>query len=176
MRRREFIALMTAVAAPAACSALAAHAQQVPVIGFLNTQSPESFAPYVEAYRQGLGELGYIEGRNVAIEYRWARGQNDRLAPMAAELVERRVSVLVTTGGDVAALAGKNATSTIPQVFLLGGDPVRLGLVAGLQSARRQRHRRHAFGDDTRYQAAWPVARAAAERHQDRIAYQSQFP
>jgi putative ABC transport system substrate-binding protein len=129
MRRREFIALMTAAAAPAACSALAAHAQQVPVIGFLNTQLPESFALYVEAYRQGLGELGYTEGRNVAIEYRWARGQNDRLAPMAAELVERRVSVLVTTGGDVAALAGKKATSTIPQVFLLGGDPVRLGVV-----------------------------------------------
>jgi putative ABC transport system substrate-binding protein len=128
MRRREFITLLGGAAA----WPHAAHAQQsaMPLIGFLNTQAPESFAPFVEAYRKGLAELGYMDGRNVSIEYRWARGQNDRLGPMAVELVERRVSVLVTTGGEVAAVAGKKATSTIPHVFLMGGDPVRLGLVA----------------------------------------------
>ena len=128
MRRREFIAGLGG----AAVWPVVARAQQatMPVIGFLHTQSPEPFAPFVEAYRQGLGDLGYTDGRNVAIEYRWARGQNDRLIPLATELVERRVSVLVTTGGDTAALAGKQATSTIPQVFLMGSDPVRLGVVA----------------------------------------------
>src|SRR5262245_55568200 len=113
MRRRQFIARLAAVAA---CPAEAIAQQAMPVIGFLNSQSPESFASFVAAYQQGLGELGYADGRNVTIEYRWARGQADRLAALAAELVERRVSVLVTTGGDAAAAAGKMATSTIPQV------------------------------------------------------------
>jgi putative tryptophan/tyrosine transport system substrate-binding protein len=102
----------------------------MPVIGFLNTQSPESFMPFTAAFREGLEEHGYTEGRNVAIEYRWARGQYERLAAMANELVQRRVSVLVTTGGEPAAFAAKAATSTIPHVFLVGLDPVQKGLVA----------------------------------------------
>jgi putative ABC transport system substrate-binding protein len=119
-----------AVASIALGLACAFGQQSVPVVGFLNTQSPEAFASFVAAFRDGLADLGYVDGRNVAIEYRWARGQYDRLAPMAAELVERRVAVLVTTGGERAAFAGKAATSSIPQVFLIGGDPVRQGLVA----------------------------------------------
>jgi putative ABC transport system substrate-binding protein len=117
--------------AAAVISPAAAVAQQtMPVVGFLNTQSPEVFASFVDAFRHGLGELGYTEGRNVAIEYRWARGQYERLRPMAAELIQRRVSVLVTTGGEPAAHAGKAVNSSVPQVFLIGGDPVQQGLVA----------------------------------------------
>jgi putative ABC transport system substrate-binding protein len=131
MRRRKFIALAVgSVAAAGMAWPIVACGQPSPVIGFLNTQSPEPFASFVEAYRQGLGELGYADGRNVTIEYRWARGDYSRLGAMATDLVERRVSVLVTTGGELAAFAGKAATSTIPQVFLIGGDPVRQGLVA----------------------------------------------
>ena len=128
MRRREFIKLLGGATA---AWPFAVRAQQptMPVIGFLNTQSPETFASFAAAFREGLTELGYVEGRTVAIEYRWARGQYDRLGPMATELVQRRVSVLVTTGGEPAAFAGKAATSTIPQIFLIGSDPVRQGLV-----------------------------------------------
>jgi putative ABC transport system substrate-binding protein len=128
MKRRELLGVLGGAAVMFPLTVLA-HQSAMPVIGFLNTQSSESFAPFVEAYRRGLSDLGYTEGRNVAIEYRWAQGQNDRLITLATELVERRVSVLVTTGGDVAALAGKNATSTIPHVSLFGGDPVQLGMV-----------------------------------------------
>ena len=127
MRRREFLGAIGG----AATWPFAARAQQpMPVVGFLNTQSPETFAPFVVAFREGLADLGYTENRNVAIEYRWARGQYDRLTPMASELVERRVAVLVTTGGEPAAHAAKAVNSTIPHVFLIGGDPVRQGLAA----------------------------------------------
>lgn len=126
MRRRDFISLLggAVVARP-----LVALAQEpgLPTVGFLSNASADAFVDRLDAFRKGLGDVGYIEGRNVAIEYRWADGHNDRLARLAAELVDRKVAIIAAIGSPNIALAAKAATTAIPIVFQIGVDPVEVG-------------------------------------------------
>jgi putative tryptophan/tyrosine transport system substrate-binding protein len=130
MRRRELLLLLGgATTAPRSL-----HSQQkpIPVIGFLSNASPDQYGPYMAAIRQGLSEAGYAEGQNLAIEYRWAEGDDDRLPALAADLVALKVDAIITTGGTVSALPAKNATATIPIVSVIGIDPVAAGLIDSL--------------------------------------------
>ncbi|RDJ27915.1 ABC transporter substrate-binding protein [Bosea caraganae] len=129
MRRRDFIALLGAAA-----WAAPARAQQpaVPVIGYLGSESPRAYASRLVAFRKGLAEVGFAEGRNVVVEFRWGEGQYRSLPTLAMELVDRQVTVIVAAGGAEVALAAKAATATIPIVFEMGGDPIALGVVDSL--------------------------------------------
>ena len=139
MRRREFITLLGNAAATSSVLRLqAARAQQaarettLPTIGFLGPATAAGFVSYIDSFRQGLGATGFVEGRTVAVDYRWADNQLDRLPALAADLVARRVAVIATGSATAAALAAKAATSTIPIVFAVGADPVKFGLVASI--------------------------------------------
>src|SRR5207244_10561188 len=123
MRRRDLLTSLAAAAVAAQPVAARAQRAPLPVIGFLHSGSPGPFAHLVEAFREGLREAGYVEGQNVAIDYRWGEGQYDLLPSLAADLVRRQVAVIVSAGGIPAALAAKSVTRTIPIVFNGGGDP-----------------------------------------------------
>ena len=131
MRRRDFITLIGGTAAVWTVSSRAQQPQKS-TIGFLGSESPDAWAGRLEELHRGLSELGFVEGQNLSIEYRWAQGQNERLPSMAADLVREQVKVIIAPGSTPAALAAQAATKTIPIVFEIASDPVELGLVSGL--------------------------------------------
>jgi putative ABC transport system substrate-binding protein len=132
MRRREFIRLGVGAAATTWPYVAQAQRRSTPVIGFLSARSPAEAVSVLRAFHEGLGELGYFEGKNVAFEYRWAEGRYDRLPELAIELAARQVNLIAATGGDPSPLAAKAASITIPIVFTMGGDPISAGLVTSL--------------------------------------------
>jgi putative tryptophan/tyrosine transport system substrate-binding protein len=131
MRRREFLIGLGGTAALRSSDVIA-QVSSVPVIGFLNSASPGPFAVFVQAFREGLNEVGFVEGKNVVIESRWAEGRYERLPELAASLIDRHVTLIVATGGMMSARAAKGATATLPVLFLIGMDPVKTGLVASM--------------------------------------------
>jgi ABC-type uncharacterized transport system substrate-binding protein len=164
MRRRELLLLLGG--AMTASPVVRAQQKAMPVIGFLGAGSPGPAAPFVAAFRQGLRETGYVEGQNVAIEYRWAEDQYDRLLALAADLVRRRVAVILAAGGNAPALAAKEATSEIPNVFVTGGDPIRAGRQP--QSTRRQCHGCDFYRFSTSAKASRALARPHSASHRNR--------
>jgi putative ABC transport system substrate-binding protein len=156
MRRRDVIKV---AAASAVAWPLAGRAQKpaLPVVGFVHSSFRQGYEPQVAAFLKGLGDAGFVQDRNVSIEYRWAEGRNDRLPALAADLVSRQVTV-ITAASTPAALAAKAATSTIPIIFEGGADPIKVGLVSRLDRPRRQHHGR----DATEYRSRAETPRAAA--------------
>ena len=167
MTRRNFISLLSGavVGWP-----LAARAQQpkVPVIGFLGLDSASHMTPYTTSFDRGLNETGFAPSRSVAIEYRWAEGQYDRLPTLAADLVRRQVAVIFSSGGTPPIRAAMAATNAIPIIFSTAGDPVKQGLVSSMNRPGRQRHRGHLYDRSTRGQATGDTARAGSQRPRDR--------
>ncbi|MGB8615152.1 MAG: ABC transporter substrate binding protein [Pseudolabrys sp.] len=155
MKRREFITLLGVISA----SSFTARAQQsaTPVIGVLHGVAAAQWADRMVGFHRGLGEAGFAEGRNLAIEYRWAEGQFDRLPAMATDLVSRKVAVICAGAGDVAIRAAMAATKTTPIVFTTASDPVRAGFVLSPWSSGRKRHRGHFYGCRAGRQAAGAV-------------------